>query len=200
VNTVHSQDLSMGALRRRGRRPWRAFAGDRKGATAIEFALIMPVFLTMMMGIFQVGLVFTAGQVLEDATTEFARLVRTGQAQGQKMTQAKFREEICERIAVFLSCSETNLLIDVQVLPSFGAVNLNWPIDDDGNFQDEGQFSPGGAGDIVVIRAFYQYPVWLPFLGETMSNLPNGKRVLAASAAFRNEPFGLSLGTGGAGS
>lgn len=178
---------------------FRAFGRDRKGATALEFALILPPFLFMMMAIFQVGMAFTANQVLEDATTEFARLVRTGQAQGQKLTQAMFRDELCKRIAVYLTCSDSNLLIDVQVLPAFGAVNLSWPINEDGVFQDEGQFNPGGAGDTVVIRTFYQYPVWLPFVGATMSNLPNGKRLLSASAAFRNEPFGLSLGTGSSG-
>jgi Flp pilus assembly protein TadG len=185
--------------RRRCFRPFAAFARDRKGATAIEFALILPVFLFMVTAIFQVGLVFTAGQVLEDATTEFARLVRTGQSQNQKVTQAMFRNELCKRINVFLSCSETNLLIDVQVLPSFGAVSLSWPMNEDGTFKDAGQFNPGGAGDTVLIRTFYQYPVWLPFVGATMANLPNGKRLLSASAAFRNEPFGLSLGTGSAG-
>jgi Flp pilus assembly protein TadG len=189
----------MRTTRGRRRLSLRSFRRNAEGATAIEFAFILPIFLFMMMATFQIGLVFTASQVLEDATNDFARLIRTGQAQNTSMTQAQFRDALCERIRVFLSCSDSNLLIDVQVLPGFGGVDLSWPIDEDGVFKDEGAFALGQSGETVLIRTFYQYPVWLPFVGETMANLPNGKRLLAASAAFRNEPFGLSLG-GGAGS
>ena len=90
----------------------------------------------MIMAIFQIGMVFVAGQVLEDATTEFGRLIRTGQAQGGRVDQASFRAAFCDRIAVFMNCDNNNLLIDIQVLPSFGNVSLDWPTDEDGNFDD----------------------------------------------------------------
>jgi Flp pilus assembly protein TadG len=187
------------AAKAKTRHPWlRRFGRNRDGATAVEFALVMPVFLFFLTSIFQIGIVFVAGQVLEDATTEFARRIRTGQTQAGSITQTQFRDALCERIRVFMTCADGNLLVDVQVLPSgFGSVDLGWPIDENGVFQDEGQFNPGGSGDIVLVRAFFQYPVWLPFIGETMANLPNGKRLIAASAAFRNEPFGLGLGGAG---
>jgi hypothetical protein len=41
----------------------------------------------------------------------------------------------------------------------------------------------------VLVRVFYQYKTWLPFVGSVLANLPNGNRLLSASAAFRNEPF-----------
>jgi hypothetical protein len=111
------------------------------------------------------------------------------------MSQATFREEFCKRIAVFMPCSDTKLLIDIQVLPGFGNVNLTWPVDENGNLRTKGQYMLGQSGDTVLIRTFYQYPVWLPFMGS-MSNLPNGSRLLSASAAFRNEPFGMAAGAG----
>jgi Flp pilus assembly protein TadG len=179
----------MGAFRSRLAALLRAFGADRNGATALEFAFILPPLVFMMMAIFQIGLVFTASQVLEDATAEFGRLIRTGQAQGQSMTQQAFRTAFCERIAVFMTCDDHNLLIDVQVLPSFGSVDLDWPVDDDGNFTNAGGYQLGAKEETVLIRVFYQYPILIPFMGASLGDLSNGRRLLAASSAFRNEPF-----------
>lgn len=170
-------------------RKLRRLGAARDGSAAIEFAFILPVLLFILCAIFQIGLVFTASQVLEDATTEFARLIRTGQAQSGGLTKANFQQQFCERIKVFLNCDGTNLLIDIQVLPSFGTVSLGWPIDGKGDFTGTGGYSLGAKEQTVLVRAFYQYPVWMPYVGSTLSTLPNGKRLLAASAAFRNEPF-----------
>ncbi len=50
-------------------------------------------------------------------------------------------------------------------------------------------YQPGGPGDIVVVRLFYQWPVYVSLLGFNLSNLNGGKRLLVATAAFRNEPY-----------
>jgi Flp pilus assembly protein TadG len=147
------------------------------------------MFLYLLMAVFQIGFVFTAGQVLEAATSNLARLIRTGQAQAQNMTEAQFRDRLCAQISSFLSCDGAKLLIDMQVLPNFGAVSLSWPVDSSGEFSGAGGYSLGARGDVVVLRVFYQFPVWLPWAGAAMADLPNGKRLLAAGAAFQNEPF-----------
>ena len=51
-------------------------------------------------------------------------------------------------------------------------------------------YQPGGPGDIVVVRLFYQWPVYVSLLGFNLSNMTGGKRLLVATAAFRNEPYG----------
>jgi hypothetical protein len=66
---------------------------------------------------------------------------------------------------------------------------MNSPLDASGHFVDSVQYQPGGPSDIVVVRLFYQWPVYLSFLGFTMQNMAGGKRLLVATAAFRNEPF-----------
>ena len=50
-------------------------------------------------------------------------------------------------------------------------------------------FSTGGAGDIVVVRVFYQWPLFVTGMGFNLSNLGGNKRLLTATAAFQNEPF-----------
>jgi hypothetical protein len=50
-------------------------------------------------------------------------------------------------------------------------------------------YTPGGAGDIVVVRLYYQWPVYVTLLGNDLSNLSGGRRLLVATSVFRNEPF-----------
>ena len=47
-------------------------------------------------------------------------------------------------------------------------------------------YQPGGPGDIVVVRLFYQWPIYVSLL----SNMTGNNRLLVATSAFRNEPFG----------
>jgi len=77
----------------------------------------------------------------------------------------------------------------VQSYPQFGSVNVADPINGSKNFVAPNNYSPGGPGDIVVVRVFYQWPLFVTALGYNVSNLSGGKRLLTATAAFQNEPF-----------
>ena len=49
---------------------------------------------------------------------------------------------------------------------SFSNVDLTPPLDANGNFQNNQTYQPGGPGDIVVVRLFYQWPVYVSLLAE----------------------------------
>jgi hypothetical protein len=82
-----------------------------------------------------------------------------------------------------------NLYVDVESYPSFSSVVINSQIDSSNNFVNNMQYTPGGPGDIVVVRVFYQWPLFVTGLGYNISNLAGSKRLLVATAAFRNEPY-----------
>jgi hypothetical protein len=84
---------------------------------------------------------------------------------------------------------QNGVYVDVNTFSSFGNVTMPSPVDAQGNFQNNFNYNPGGPGDIVVVRLFYQYPVYVSLLGFGLSNVNGGKRLLAATAAFRNEPY-----------
>jgi Flp pilus assembly protein TadG len=167
----------------------RRLASDSNGSAAVEFALILPLFLLVTMAAIQIPWILFTSQHLENATATMGRLIRTGQAQGQKLDQVTFRMALCEELAPVLKCDPENLMIDVQTLPDFGVTPLEWPVDDDGRFKNAGVYQLGTGGEIVVLRTFYQLPVWLPMVGSTFANIGSQRRLLASSAAFRNEPF-----------
>ena len=51
-------------------------------------------------------------------------------------------------------------------------------------------YTPGGPGDIVVVRLYYQWPIYVSMFGDNLSNLNGSKRLLVATSVFRNEPYG----------
>jgi Flp pilus assembly protein TadG len=173
------------AVARRARR----FARNRRASAAVEFALIAPVFMALLFAILETALVFFAGQVLETATQDSARMILTGQAQNASYSQAQFKADVCSRIPALLDCAN-GVYVDVQSYQSsFSNITITDPIDASKNFVNNMQYKPGGAGDVVVVRVYYQWPLVVTGLGYNISNLSGNKRLLSATAAFRNEPF-----------
>jgi len=166
------------------------------GSVAIEFALIAPVFLLLLFGMLETALATFADMVLENGMKTVARLVRTGQAQGQNMTQQQFRTALCNQVSVVLSCDQTRLYVDVRAFTNFAGSSFPQPIDANGNINPNlnsyqlGTTSQNANGtSIVLVRAFYAWPMFTPMLGQIYANMANNTRLLTASAAFRNEPF-----------
>jgi Flp pilus assembly protein TadG len=166
----------------------RRFRRNRRGSAAVEFALVAPIFFALLFAIMETATVFFAGQVLETVTQDSARMVMTGQAQNAGFSAAQFKTYVCGKVSVLFDCAN-GIYVDVQSYPQFSGVSVNDPIDGGKNFVPPNNYSPGGPGDIVVVRLFYQWPLFVTGLGYNIANLSGSKRLLTATAAFRNEPF-----------
>jgi Flp pilus assembly protein TadG len=169
------------------RKALRRFRRNRRGSAAVEFALVAPVFFALLFAIIETAIVFFAGQVLETITENSARMIMTGQAQAAAYTATQFKAYVCGQIPALFACN--NVYVDVQSYPAFTGVTINNQIDAANNFVNNMQYNPGAAGDIVVVRLFYQWPLFVTGLGYNIANLAGSQRLLIASAAFRNEPF-----------
>jgi Flp pilus assembly protein TadG len=182
------QTLRKRIVRRRLRtlRTMRRLARKQDGAAAIEFAMVAGPFLLLMFAIMETALVFFAGQALETAVADSGRLIMTGQAQTQGFDQAAFKNDACARVFGLFDCP--GIYVDVKTYSNFSNVNMTPPLDGGGNFQPNMSYQPGGPGDIVVVRLFYQWPIYVSLL----QNMAGNKRLLIATAAFRNEPYGGS--------
>jgi len=171
----------------------RRFRRNRRGSAAVEFALVAPVFFALLFAIIETALVFFAGQVLETIAQDSARMILTGQAQSDGYALADFKKNVvCTPFANVLFDCTNGIYIDVKSYPpgSFASVTINNQIDSSNNFVSNNlQYSPGGRGDIVVVRLFYQWPLFVTGLGYNIANLSGSKRLLAATVAFQNEPY-----------
>jgi Flp pilus assembly protein TadG len=176
----------------------RRFVRQQDGAAAVEFALVAAPFLALTFAILETAMVFFAGQTLEAATADSARLIMTGTAQSTDYTtgapkvggfsQDEFKKAVCARIYGLFDCA--NITVNVQTYASFSPVNTALPITN-GQFSTTNiGYTPGqNPGDIVVVQLYYQWPTIVPNLGNNLANLSNGKRLLSATAVFRVEPY-----------
>jgi Flp pilus assembly protein TadG len=165
-------------------RAMRRLAREQDGTAAIEFGMVAAPFLLLVFAIIETALVFFAGQTLETAVADSARLIMTGQAQKQGFDQTAFKNAVCAKVYGLFDCAN-GVKVDVKTYASFGAIDLTPPLDADGNFQNTMNYQPGGPGDIVVVRLFYEWPVFVTLL----QNMSGNKRLLIATSTFRNEPY-----------
>jgi len=165
---------------------------QQDGTAAIEFSLVAVPFFALIFAIMETALVFFAGQMLETAGADSARLIMTGQAQAKGLNKDTFKEAVCDKVKTFglFDCT-TGLAVDVQKYSQFSDINLSTlPLDADGKLKtDSFVYQPGGPGEIVVVRVMYQWPVHVSLLGLNLSDMAGGKRLLMSTSAFRNEPY-----------
>lgn len=166
----------------------RRFARRNEGVAAVEFALVAAPFLALVFAILETLLVFFAGQVLETAAADSARLILTGQAQKAGLNQAQFKEEVCKRVYGLFDCAN-GIQVDVRTYSKFDGADTSKPIDANGNLTFVPSYQPGKADEIVVVRLIYQWPVFVSLLGLNLADLAGSKRLLMATVAFMNEPF-----------
>jgi Flp pilus assembly pilin Flp len=196
------REKPFGVWRLKAPRLLHRFLRRKDGATAVEFGLVALPFLMLLFAIIETALIFFAQQTLETAVADSARLVLTGQVQKvnkddlkkQGLTElGNFKKEVCARIYALFECDAAatgGLIVDVRAGQSFDGVNppkMDTP-DDVAAVRKNPSYQPGGPGAIVAVRLIYEWPVltwdWL-----NLSPLNNGKRLLIATAVFRNEPF-----------
>jgi Flp pilus assembly protein TadG len=167
----------------------RAFGRAEEGATAVEFGLVALPFIALLLAIIESALLFLAGQNLESAVDNTARLIRTGQAQEMKLDGTTFKTRVCAEAIVLPDCTN-DLHVDVRTYTSFSTMTVAPPIDSKGKADySTFIFDTGHGGNLVLVRAYYEWPTFSRLLGLNFSNLSNGNHMLAAVAAFRNEPF-----------
>lgn len=165
------------------------FARDRDGAAAVEFALVATPFFMILFGILEIALIFFATAVIEDAVSQSARDIRTGEVQTAGQTEEDFRASICQRINTVADCGR--LRLDVRTFDNFASTDLSTPLGEDGDLNDENfVFQPGEAGDVVVVRVFYDWQLLGPGIINGLADMPGNRRLITSATAFRNEPFG----------
>lgn len=182
-----------------GRHRRRRFLADEHAATAVEFALVAAPFLALIVAIIQTFLVIFAGQLLETVVSQSSRQILIGQAQSAGLSQSQFATQVCDQVRILFNCN--NLMIDVETYTSFSGTNVSsaFPqtnstlpaltFNAQGQVTNTWQYNPGTAGQVVVVRVMYQWPVFGGPLGFNLANLPNGNRLIMAAAAFQNEPL-----------
>jgi Flp pilus assembly protein TadG len=171
-----------------GRKAIRRIVKNNKGAAAIEFAIVSAPLIALILASLQTAIIFFYDSALQTATERAARQLMTGNAQSQNMTQSQFKSLVCGYASAF-NCN--GLMVDVQSASSFSAINTTslTPTYNNGTVTNNWAYNPGNAGDIVIIRVMYDWPVFGGPLSLNLANQANGTYLLVGTSVFKNEPY-----------
>jgi Flp pilus assembly protein TadG len=170
---------------------------DKRGSTAVEFALVAPAFLALMFSIFEVGWFYFVNSQVDAATLRAARFVRTGQAQEQELNKTEFFNAVCPSLELFGDCS-ARVTVEVETFTDFAALAADSsPVvcsNDEPLEIGAIPYNPGADNDIVRLRICLVYNTINPAIGINVSDADAGTRRLYGTYIFRNEPFSRNGG------
>lgn len=162
---------------------------DNRGATAVEFAIVGTTFMLMLLAAFEFGYMLFIQSALDNAARDAARLIRTGQAQTSGNPTSMFSTLLCNEVGSQIPCG--SIMYQAQVFNDWAsaqtAVNNPPPRDKNGNMVSQG-FSPGTAGQILVVTVSYNYPFFTPWIGAVVGGATKSA-YLQSVVVFQNEPY-----------
>lgn len=172
------------------RRKFDAFVKNNEGIVAVEFALVAAPFFILLFGLIEIALIFLMSTTLDYGVSQASREIRTGALQARSGVKSEFETLVCGNLLNLLDCG-SRLHIDVQRYDDFVASvdGDGLPVDGDGNLINSFDFDPGGPNEIVLVQVYYEWSLITPVISAGLSNMGDGKRLLHATAVFRNEPF-----------
>lgn len=169
----------------------RAFARDLTAVAAIEFALVSPIMLGVVLATLQAASIFLAEAYFELGAEAAARIVLTNQT--GSLTAAQFQTEVCNQLTILFNCAQ--VIVELEPLPA-GTTNLTSFLP---TFNSSGvlQGTPavdvgaaaGSAGTDMLLVVMYPWPVFGGPLGLNFSNLGSGQMLMTSTQVFRIEPL-----------
>lgn len=173
------------------------------GATVVEFAFVIPLFLLILFGVIELAIVLFISSSIEAAVVEASRFgITGGTSTGGVSREERVLDIVEQKTYGFVDMDTVEL--DTLVYESFADIGQPEPFEDDnlngaydvgepftdvnGNGvwdSDMGLAGLGGPSDVVVYRIRYQWGLITPMMQraitETVSHV--------SSVAVRNEPF-----------
>lgn len=131
------------------RRLFVRLARDERGSTAVEFGVIGLVFVTVLLAIIQISLVFLSQIVLHDALSDAA----TGEtsAMARSANQTDLRNAMCARLILADSCS-SKIKLEMQ------------PVSTSARAITGASFIAGTSGSLTLIRAEAPIITFVPMM------------------------------------
>ncbi len=188
---------------------WRSgLPENTRGTAAIEFAIIAPVFILILLAVLQFGMLGWAKSSLETAVRDAARFAITGAVGTQATREASIIDGIDKRMSSFRRQYGQPIVVTTQVYPTFEDIaqpekivldaNGNGVCDTNDQYIDFNENNAydldmsktgyGGPSDVVIYSATFPLEALLP-LNTGMFDLGQVFN-LKAQAAVQNEPFG----------
>ncbi|MGY6703487.1 TadE/TadG family type IV pilus assembly protein [Roseinatronobacter sp.] len=171
----------------------RRFRRNDDGAATVEFAILFPLVLAMMLGAIDLGITMVRQVMLDravDITVRDVRLGKIGTNGSERMSDL-----ICANSLMLADCTN-NITVEMMPVNTSNFTGLDGPfpcIDDQQAITPAVTFNPGMGGAAQELMLLRICVVAEPFLRVTglFSGLdinPDGQLVLTSRSVFVNEP------------
>ncbi len=183
----------------------KALKSDRSGTSAMEFALVIPVVLSLIAGTFEFAMITFRTSILEGGLREAARFGTTGADVAGITREEAIINIVNDHSAGLFTVTATDLT--PLVYPDFdkigqaepytdtdgsGSYDAGEPYDDvncNSNWDsDMGLSGAGGGGEVVLYTVDLEIDSITGLIDPMITN-GAGKIPISASIAIRNEPF-----------
>ena len=186
-------------------------AADSRGSVVIEFALGAPILVLLVTGAMELGAMTFTTATMEGALREASRYGITGQESDPGLRLGKIMKIIRKQSDGLVDLSKAK--VKILVYPGFDKIGAGEDfVDGNGNGKydpgetytdangngtydsDIGKPGPGDAGQVVLYKIRYDWPLLTPVFSRLLGNIATVP--LQASLAVRNEPFDTNPGRG----
>lgn len=180
----------------------RHFRHDQRGATIVEFAIILVPMSILLMGGLELGYRVYAQSIVAGALRDAARMASTGGYTGSQIDTY-----VTNKLHAFRSTA--GVVIDKRSYSDFTGVGEAEPLtsgsvnsgtycylDVNGNGtwdEDQGKSGLGGAEDVIYYEVEFSYPTLFPFVINQLG-FPETTRV-KANTIVSNEPYAAATRT-----
>ena len=149
------------------------------GATALEFALVFPIFALLICGIMEFGWYFHVQHTIQFATREGTRLALVGgqleDKEGKLLNRA---DSIVKAIKDNAAGAVDTNNLNISIFP----VGPGYTDPEEWNTM----INAGTGGDYMRVRVLYTFTFNTPLIGNFF---PSGAKIIHAEALYRNELF-----------
>jgi Flp pilus assembly protein TadG len=169
----------------------RAIACNDGASAAVEFALVYPIFIAVVLATLQAASIFLVKAFFDSAAEEAARVVLTNQT--ESLTVSQFQTEVCNELTALFNCAQ--VIVELEPLPA-GTTNLSSLLP---QFNPDGTLvstptvdvgaNAGASGTDMLLVVMYPWPVYGGPLGLNFANLGAGQMLLMSTQVFRIEPL-----------
>jgi len=158
---------------------------DRRGTAMIEFAILAPLFIGLMLCIFEIAIVSFFLSVMQTSVEDVGRSILVGDPQRAHMTAEQFRTRVCGKLPSNMDCGR--LSIDVRNSETLAGLMTQSKPDlmQSGNTT----YSPGGPNTYNVVRLGYIWDVVSVPPDFDISNAGPGKRLMETTTIVKVEPY-----------
>lgn len=170
----------------------RTFWKRERGTASVEFVLLFPFFIAIMLSSIEAG-VYMARKVMLDRGLNIAvRALRLGMEEDP--TFAEFKQMVCSETLLLSDCAKSIKVeltaVDMTTWTGLGTTAQCRDVSKEIDPADETKMSVGENNELMMVRACGIYNPFWPgtIFGLRLKDMGDGAYALVVQSAFVNEP------------